>query len=96
MTEAIQNAYVVAWKAEPRQSGLTRYTVQFSDQREKAHAWETREDANGFYRGTLDGFDIKASAFGDRVCRNFRVEQRTANEFVIVCDYPRRHIAGSK
>jgi hypothetical protein len=66
----------------------TRYTVEFDDGPEKAASWKTLEDANRFCRRSLESTDIKITAFDDRQCKNFRVEERAPNEFVIFCDYP--------
>ena len=66
----------------------TRYTVEFNDGPQKAASWKTQKDAERFCRNILEGTDVRIAALDDRICQNFRVEERAPNEFVILCDYP--------
>lgn len=66
----------------------TQHNVFFRLGPERALAWQTREDAERERRNFFDGVEIKIPAIDDRVCKNFRVEERARNEFVILCDYP--------
>jgi hypothetical protein len=86
-TEATQRGYVVGYKPYPLETH-THYNVAFDPVPERAIAWETREEANAFCRSVLEGLDIKIAAHDGRLCKNFRVEDRAPNEFVILCDYP--------
>ena len=87
IVENTQCAYVVGCKSYPL-DWRTRCIVLFDPSAEKAFAWKTRDEANAFCRHNLEWPEIKIAAFDDRPCKNFRVEERAPNEFVIRCDFP--------
>ena len=66
----------------------TQHQVFFRPGPERALAWETWEDAERERRNFFDGVEIKIASLDDRLCQNFRVEERAPKEFVILCDYP--------
>jgi hypothetical protein len=84
---ATRKAYIHNWKEYPRETH-THYEVEFDHGPDRAASWETFDAANRFCRNILEGEAIKIPAFDDRLCQNFRVEERAPYEFVILCDYP--------
>ena len=81
--------YVIWYKFRTVPEERYRVDVWFSPYPDKAMYWDTRAQAEAdcdlFERWQIE---IPSSQGGTHVCVGFRVEQRTANEFVVCCDGP--------
>jgi hypothetical protein len=84
-------AYVSGYKIErPAEENHWRSGefIGFDSHLEYASHWATREDAESHCNSLNQGIEIPFSEGGMYILRNFKVEERTSDEFVIVCEGP--------
>lgn len=80
--------YLSRWKLrEKPEEQIMDYW--FDSRPEKAACWEKREDAeNDCVIFNYHHIVIPSSEGGTHVCKDFKVEQRAPNEFVVFCVAP--------
>jgi len=80
--------YVSRWK--PREKPEENVIDYWFDSRpEKGACWETRQDAeNDCVIFNYHLIEIPSSKGGKHICKDFKVEQRAPNEFVVFCFAP--------
>ena len=82
-------AYITDCRDKEPVGRLTPVEVFFSFQTEIARSWRSREQAE-YLCSVLDSYSVKVdwAEGGKYVCKDFQVEQRASQEFLIFCDGP--------
>jgi hypothetical protein len=94
MPRAYLSGHSIEW---PTNRWRSREIFDFDSRPERALYWTTREEANRDCTLFNRGIEIPSSEGGMYILRNFKVEKRTSDEFVIVCEgpfIPRQRVAG--
>jgi hypothetical protein len=61
----------------------------FTSNPNSAWYWETKEEAESDCRVIFNrGIEIPSSLGGTYMCRDFKVDERKTNEFVVFCEAP--------
>jgi hypothetical protein len=88
MNAPMRKGYLARWKRrEKPEDHVTDYWFAFSP--ERAATWETKQEAEKDCTAIFNRFGIDIVSDGDTyLCRNFVVEERSPQEFVVCCDAP--------
>jgi len=80
--------YISRW--ESRKEPETRILdYWFTSNPNSAWYWETKEEAEADCKAFFnDRITIPSSFGGTHLCRDFRVEERKINEFLVFCEAP--------
>lgn len=81
-------AYITKWTEEPQERHI-RVDVRFDSHQENAAYWPTREEAENEC-AVFDSLKIviPSAEGGTHVCKGFKVEERTPDEFILFCEGP--------
>lgn len=81
--------YVAGWQSHAEPENTNNVEVGFDSDSQKAHQWDALEEADiachVFERWQIE---IPSSKGGTHVCRDFRIEERAPNEYVVFCEAP--------
>jgi hypothetical protein len=78
--------YIACWELPKSPESKTLY--RFNNHLANAASWATREQAEDASAVFNRGIEIPSEEGGVFVCRDFKVEQRTSDEFVVFCEAP--------
>jgi hypothetical protein len=82
-------AYIVGSPKQERREGGPHIEIEFDGRRENASSWPTRQEAERNC-AVYNGYPRIESAGGRHVYRNFSVEERAEDQFVVVCECSER------